>query len=247
MIRVIVLLFFAVSCASWPADFNSPAPPSPILDPEKEGLELAAKLRSAAPTADSRFTGVLQITTRNDKLQLVPLVSQVSVSPSNWQVVYRTASTYPGTPATLTIIHTPGEPNQYLVGNDTGTNSSAPISLTQPFAGSDFWLMDLGLEFVHWPQQRAVKSEMSRGRPCRVLESVASNPPREGYTRVLSWVDLETGAVIQAEAYDRHNKLLKRFTLGSFKKVNGQWQLRDMKIRNARTGQQTELKFDLHN
>ena len=88
---------------------------------------------------------------------------------------------------------------------------------------------------------------MRRSRPCRVLESVAPYSTRDGYVRVLSWIDLETGGVIQAEAYDQRNKLLKRFSLGSFEKVAGQWQLRDMKIRNARTGQQTTLKFHLRN
>ncbi len=243
MIRVTALFFLSFSCVALPADLNAPGTASPILDPEKEGLELAAKLRSTAPTADARFTGVLQITTRSDKVHVVPIISEITVGQAEWEVVYRTAPSSSGPAATVTILHSPRGPNRYLVAGET--NSSAPISLTQPFAGSDFWLMDLGLEFFHWPQQRAVKSEMSRGRPCRVLESVATNPPREGYARVLSWVDLETGGVIQAEAYDRHNKLLKKFTLGSFKKVAGQWQLRDMKIRNARTGQQTELKFDL--
>src|SRR5207247_3713899 len=137
----------------------------------------------------------------------------------------------------------PEQPNVYLVAN--GTNSATPPSLTRPFAQSDFWLMDLGLEFFHWPQQRAIKAEMRRDRACRVLESLAPSTLRAGYARVHSWRDVQTGGIIQAEAYDRHNKLLKRFAIGSFKKVAGQWQLRDMSIRNARTGQQTELKFDL--
>jgi hypothetical protein len=173
----------------------------------------------------------------------VPFLSRITVSPTNWEVVYETSPSYSGPPEKLTIIHTLGQSNEYLVA--VGTNSTPPASLTQPFAGSDFWLMDLGLEFLQWPQQRAIRSEMIRTRPCRVLESVAVNPPRDGYLRVLSWVDLETAAVIQAEAYDRHNKVLKKFFLGSFKKIAGQWQLRDMKIRNNRTGQQTDLKFDL--
>jgi hypothetical protein len=106
-------------------------------------------------------------------------------------------------------------------------------------------MLDLGLEFFHWPKQRAIRAEMRRGQPCRVLESTDPNARPGGYSRVLSWIDNETGGVIEAEAYDSTNKLLKKFALGSFKKVEGQWQLRDMRISNVQTEQQTKLKFDL--
>src|SRR5207247_338468 len=202
VIRVAVFFFLIVSSAPLPAALNAPAPASPILDPEKEGRELAARLCSAAPSASSEFTGGLQITTRNDAVYLVPIASRIIVGPTNWQVIYETAPAYQGPPETLTIIHTPEQPNVYLVAN--GTNSATPPSLTRPFAQSDFWLMDLGLEFFHWPQQRAIKAEMRRDRACRVLESLAPSTLREGYARVLSWVDVETGGIIQAEAYDRH-------------------------------------------
>src|SRR6185503_9984256 len=117
--------------------------------------------------------------------------------------------------------------------------------LTQAFAGSDFWLMDLGLEFLYWPQQRALRAEMMRSRPCRVLESVTPQPSPGSYARVLSWIDNESGGVLQAEAYDRQGKLLKKFSLGRIREVRGQWRLQEMRIRNAQTRQQTELKFDL--
>jgi len=243
VIRVTVLLLLLVSLAPLQAEVNASVSPSPILDPEKEGRELAAKLRSAAPPGRSQFSGVLQITTRGDHVHVVPIVSLITAGPNSWEVVYRTSPSYQGPAETVSITHTPGQPNAYLV--TSGTNGPAAAQLTQPFAGSDFWLMDLGLEFFHWPQQRAIRSEMSRGRPCRVLESVAPKPAGDGYARVLSWIDLETGGVLQAEAYDQHNRVLKKFAMGSFKKIAGHWQLRDMKIRNARTGQQTELKFDL--
>ena len=102
MIRVTVLLLLLVSLAPLQAEVNASVSPSPILDPEKEGRELAAKLRSAAPPGRSQFSGVLQITTRNDKIHLVPIVSQIRVTPTNWEVVYHTAPSYPGPPESLT-------------------------------------------------------------------------------------------------------------------------------------------------
>jgi hypothetical protein len=215
---------------------------SPILNPEKEGQELAAKLRDSAPAEASEISGVLEIITRTGQVRTVPLISRITVTSTNWQVSYQTTGTNPVPAETLTIVHSQGQANSYRL--TTGTNATTP-SLTRPFAGSDFWTLDLGLEFFHWPKQRAIRAEMRRGQPCRVLESMDPNGRPSGYSRVLSWIDNETGGVIEAEAYDSANKLLKKFALGSFKKIEGQWQLRDMRIGNVQTEQQTKLKFDL--
>ena len=62
---------------------------------------------------------------------------------------------------------------------------------------------------------------------------------------MVSWIDNESGGIVQAEAYDLNNKLLKEFAPKSFKKVNGQWELQEMEIRNVQTGSRTRLEFDL--
>ena len=116
---------------------------------------------------------------------------------------------------------------------------------THPFPGGDFWAVDLGLEFFHWPDQKILKHEMRRGQPCKVLESINPAPSTNGYSRVVSWIDNESGGIVHAEAYDANGGLLKEFDPKSFKKVDGQWQLQDMEIRNAQTGSRTRLEFDL--
>ena len=114
-----------------------------------------------------------------------------------------------------------------------------------PFAGSDFWLADLGLEFFHWPMQRLWKREMRRGKACQVLESRPPEAWTNGYARVVSWIHTESGAVVQAEAYDARNKLLKEFRPTAVEKVNGAWQLKEMEIENVQTGSRTTLVFEL--
>ena len=118
-----------------------------------------------------------------------------------------------------------------------------------PFGISDFWLRDLGLEFFHWPAQKVLPktTSLKRGREYTLLESTNPNPPTNGYARVLSWIDKESGGILAAEAYDANGKLLKEFEPKSFKKVNGQWELSEMEIRNVQTGSRTRLEFDLKN
>jgi hypothetical protein len=117
---------------------------------------------------------------------------------------------------------------------------------TNQFAQSDFLFGDLGLEFLRWPEQRVLKSEMKMSRSCKVLESKPGPAAHSlGYGRVVAWIDNETGGVIQAEAYDPRGKLLKEFELNSFEKINGRWQLQEMEMRNAQAKSRTRLTFDV--
>ena len=225
---------------------RNPAPvASTILNPDKEGQELAARLRAAAPAESSEFGGVLEISRQDGKQSWIPINSETAITETNWQVIYRSSPTNGAPAETLAITHTPGQPNRYVL--TVGTNIISQVPLIRSFGGSDFWLIDLGLEFFHWPQQRILRAEMSRTRPCRVLESVNPKPSPSDYARVLSWIDNESGGILQAEAYDstNTNRPVKKFILGPMKKVQGQYQPREMRMRNTRTGQQTELKFDL--
>src|SRR5205823_8188268 len=97
----------------------------------------------------------------------------------------------------LVVVHTNSASNCYLLARALNSDKSftelapCPQPMTA-FAGSDFWLADLGLEFFHWPEQNLKKQEMRRGRPCQVLESINPKPSAGGYSRVLCWVDGET-------------------------------------------------------
>ena len=98
--------------------------------------------------------------------------------------------------------------------------------------------------YWHWPTQRLLKTEMRKGRVCQVLESIHPQPPTNGYSRVVAWLDKETGGPILAEAYGRDGRLLKEFSIRSFKKVEGRWQLEEMEIRDVRKRSRTRLEFD---
>jgi hypothetical protein len=229
----------------------------PIGDPDQAGQELAARIRSTPAPDNSEFTGALRILTRDGATRTVPVSCSTRTLPSvegkpAWEVVYR-ALPADGAPAEILWVRCQaGRTNDYyyIRGRNTvvapaETNRVCGGQAQVPLAGSDFWLTDLSVDFLHWPKQRVLKSEMRRGRPCRVLESTQPAPPPGGYARVRSWVDLETDGILQAEAYDQGDKLLKDFSIGSVKKVDGEWQLQDMRTRNLRTGSRTWLEYDL--
>jgi hypothetical protein len=229
-----------------------------LSEAEIQGRQLAAQILTATPVTNFRQTGVLGVEDSHHKIIDTPVTFDTVVTNGYWQVDYLAEPTNKYSAYfSLTIIHS--RTNQYLYSE--GQGSPTPIKFyfnevdlvstldrkqtMSPFANSDFWVADLGLEFFHWPDQKILKHETRRTRACAVLESTNPDPAPGAYSRVDTWIDNETLGPVHAEAYDARGKLLKVFDPKSFKKVNGQWELQDMEIRNVQTGSRTWIKFDL--
>ena len=219
------------------------------LEPKEAGQILAARLRSLAPAEESQFKGVLNI--RHGQTRIIPLSLSIAIEGPAWKAIYETSGTENVPAEKLVVVHRTNCPSEYLhaQADKPGQAPGSPRRLTsteaaRSFAGSDFWLSDFGLQFLHWPNQRLLKTEMRKSRVCHALESIDPRPAPGNYARVISWVDKESGGIILAEAYDHGNKLLKEFSIGKVTKVEGQWQLEEMEIRNVQTKSRTRLEFD---
>jgi hypothetical protein len=209
-----------------------------------EGRQLVQKLLDQSPTENSAITGVLHIRQSRKIQSAIPMQCRIVVTETNWQTIYET------------LPNTNGITEQFIITND-GQNSrryqlngtAIPEELAAvPFAGSDFWLTDLSLEFLRWPSQRVLRKEPRRSRYCIVLESIRdtnSVAQPQGYSRVVSWIDNETDGILHADAYDAKGKRIKEFEPKEFKKVNGQWQLQEMRMDNLQTGSRSTLQFNL--
>jgi len=227
---------------------NAALSTAPILNPEKQGAELAARLRDAAPVEPDEFKGTLEIIAHDETITTIPIVSRITPGPSNWTVVY--VASGPRAKEELVITHAAGHANVYTLRTNVapGTTNlaveTAPSGV-RPFAGSDFWVGDLGLEFLHWSGQRVLTNEMRSSRSCWVLESTNASALPGGYGRVLSWVDVEHSGILRADAYAPGGKLLKEFRLGDMRKIDGRYQLESMTMKTRLTDSETKLKFDL--
>jgi hypothetical protein len=230
--------------------FTTAAAERPSPDQIAEGQKLAQELRAVRPEVDSEISGTLIIS--HDGKKHIPVVCKILVHDGNWKTIYESKPA-DGIPAErLVITRTDGGKNQYAYARAASVNSPVPepkpMAAEQaniPFAQSDFWLTDLGTEFIFWPEQARLKGELRLGRDCYLLESVNPNAPE--VVRIKSFIDKESNGILVAEAYDANNKLVKDFSLhgSSFKKVKGRWVLERMDIHNAKTHSQTVLKFDL--
>ena len=224
-------------------------------DAELQGRSLAQQLCDGQPAEDFSQTAALKIKRAKAGEISLPIRYKGIVSPMNWSAVYtlnqltnESSLAITTNVTVLEVSHFHNQPSKYVIHDGTGMSRELKADEAYiPFGGSDFWIADLGLEFFHWPAQKilAKPTNLKRGREYTLLESTNPNPSPKGYSRVVTWIDKETGGILEAEAYDVSGKLLKEFSPKSFKKVNGQWQLQEMDIRNVQTGSRTRLEFDL--
>jgi hypothetical protein len=232
-------------------------PRSTPLDPvqaEKEARALVAEMLAQRPDQNATHTGQVRICDAEGKEREIPVRFEVTFTPTNWASVYETLPSAAGHGGLrLTVIHSGEQPNRYELFDPAaaGVAHAAARQLTRdqimaPFAGSDFWVADLGLEFLHWPGQRLLKKEMRHSKSCEVLESISPAPVPGGYARVVSWIMIESPhGIVHADAYDARGEVIKRFDPKSLEKVQGEYQLEEMEIRNRKTGSQTVIKFNL--
>jgi hypothetical protein len=253
--RVGIVCFLLASAVLGVAQPKSPAPPGPQPLPpaqaESEARTLIANLLAQRPEKNSTNTGTMKVRS-GGKERTIPVRFEIASVGSDWVSIYETLNggdSWGGTK--LTVIHSENRPNQYQLMERSQPGANPAVKELKanetmiPFAGSDFWIADLGLDFLYWPRQRVLRKELRRGQSCDVLESVNPSPAPGVYSRVVSWIDIDNGGVIHADAYDDRNELLKQFDPTELKKVHGQRQLEEMEMRNRKTGSHTWIKFNL--
>lgn len=250
LLRLALAVLASVCLIQWTASAGAP----PEGGTARDGQSLALQLRGQSPTQPWEMNG--QLRRRDSKGKTLPPVRlRFATQPETnaWHAIYEAFDDARELTESLVVVHREGKPNAYMHStypreNDTRKPDTRTLrggDAEKPFAGSDFYLTDFGLEFLYWPGQKILKHEMRKGRSCYVLESTRPEASGERYARVLSWVDVENGGILRAEAYDASNRQLKEFSIGSVKKVDGRWQIKSMEIRDARTDARSRLEFDL--
>jgi outer membrane lipoprotein-sorting protein len=251
-----LLLALAPRCFGQAQSELKPPPPLSPAEGQRQARALVSHLLAQTPEQASTNAGVLRIRDAQGNQRSVPVQFEIVPTATNWLNIYHTSAAPGSGREKLTISHRKNDPNQYWLEKSSATGPAQPppqelppTALMAPFAGSDFWIADLGLEFLHWPEQRVLKKQMRKGLSCDVLQSVNPQPAPGSYSRVLSWIAInrpEDIVIVHAEAYDARDKLLKEFDPKKVEKVNGAWQLEEMEIRNRQTGSRTKIGFDLN-
>jgi len=155
------------------------------LDAQAREHELVQRMIMAMqPSEDFTNTGVLKIRNAKGHSEF-PFKLTIAAGTKNWSACYEVQiGTNVTDMAKLTVRHKSTISNHYELF-DTIHNGlivdGTPTTI--PFAGSDFSVGDLGLEFLHWPQQKVFKT----GSPQQPrLHGSGKHQPRSVHQRLLA-------------------------------------------------------------
>jgi hypothetical protein len=215
----------------------------PDAEAEGQGREWAVRLRSSAPEQASTNQAILRIRGREGRKK-VPVTVITRPGDDRWSVEYRVGSEGGAATTQVATIHYRSQgPPTFEVQSEgpRAAGEAGPTAGDLAIGGSDFLLKELGMEFLHWPEQRILGRELSNGRWCQVLESRSGKSG--GTVSVRSWIDEKVGVVLSAEVYDARQVRIKHFSITQFREQADRWSCSVSMVDDQR-GTKTELSFD---
>jgi hypothetical protein len=235
-----LLLVFAL-CLSSAFAQGTKSNPTAVQDRKIDAKTLLAEIVFREPTERTEMVGTLKIRSAEGKSRRVPVRWITKPGNGDWNDVYQTPEKSEIPPEQLIIVHREGVTNRYTYLRNGAPIADISTNLFIPFGTSDFCLADFGLEFMHWPNPKHLKTEMRNSRACYVIETRNPTPQPGAYGRVLCWIDTEHRGLYRAEAYDAKDQLLKEFSVRGVSKGR----IKALHIRNEQTDSSTLLEFDL--
>ncbi len=95
---------------------------------------------------------------------------------------------------------------------------------------SDITYEDLAMKFLYWTKATVEGDQIMILRKCWIIRTEPPAKSDSQYSKAVLWIDKETGALMQAEAYGHDGKLARRFKVISPQKIDGAWLLKQMRI-----------------
>jgi len=219
----------------------------------RKGRAVARQLLSQRPVADATVKGTISIRPAKGATRDIPFVSEVKVAEDGWKAIYETKPVDGSAALQLAIHHSVNAVATYSVrtaDSEGKLGEARELELREvfePFAGSDFRIIDLAYphsDHLTWPEQRLLRSALRRGQSCYELESVNPRPGSGGFAKVISWIDIDTGGPLEINGYDGEGERELQFSPKRFRKVDGEFKVTELHVRNRKTGSRTILRFE---
>lgn len=250
VIRVVMLWMLVVACGL--TVWVNAEDEQPMIDesasPEVQGQQLATIIRSQVPIENYQTQGTLTVRSAKGQRQEYKISSLVYASPSHtWTNIFQIADLKGVIKSEYLIVRHPEKENVYFrTISKVDTQGQTLIErLKDPFipiGNSDFMMGDMGFEFLFWPKQVVVRQQIRSGRTTYMLESSQVNP--EVYSKIICWVDKKTLGPMRAEAYDKKGELIKIFTVGGIKEINGEKVISRFDMENLQSRFFSRIEFN---
>lgn len=145
--------------------------------------------------------------------------------------------------AFLTVGAAGGEKSQYIyLPSLKKTTRIAAQDKSKSFMGSDLTYDDFGTRTLEDYGFTLLGEESLEGKACWKIES-KSVDKTAATSRIVSWVEKESLLVLQADFYDKADKLYKQMKVSSREKISGIWTMKELEMKNLATGGSTSLVF----
>ena len=117
-------------------------------------------------------------------------------------------------------------------------------ALFAPLADTDLTAFDLQMPFIYWNDFVFEGVEPVRGRPAHVFllyppAAISAQKPDLAGVRV--YLDTQFGALVQAAQIGTENQTLKSITVLDLKKVDDQWIVKTIEVRDEKTRNKTQF------
>ena len=122
-----------------------------------------------------------------------------------------------------------------------GTEKVTPARFDTRVAGTDLSYEDVALRFLYWPKAAVVGEQTMILQKCWIIRVEPASPKDSQYGSVKLWIAKNSGALMQAEAYNDAGKFVRRFKVISGQKTDdGLWILKEMRIEWVNPGQSAD-------
>ena len=106
---------------------------------------------------------------------------------------------------------------------------------------TDLSYEDLALRFLYWPKAAVVGEQTMILQKCWIVRVEPAAPADSQYGSVKLWIARNSGALMQAEAYNDAGKFVRRFKVISGQKTgDGLWILKEMRIEWVNPGKSVD-------
>lgn len=110
-----------------------------------------------------------------------------------------------------------------------GKSIVSPAHYADPVRKTCLNMEDLSMRFLYWPNGKNMGMEIMSTRKCWRVR--VTNPDGRGpYGTVDIWVEQESGAMMQMDAYDMKGRKLKQFKVNSVQKFKDTYILKKMRL-----------------
>lgn len=113
---------------------------------------------------------------------------------------------------------------------------------SQRFLDTEFNLEDFSASTYARFDNKVIKEERAPSASVAVIESKARGE-ESSYSKILTWIDLNSYQVQKSEYYDRDGKLLKTMVFRDYKKYGSAWRARTIEVRNMQNQRSTVLQM----